>query len=236
VRVQMAECRGQMLKEQKARHALMLRKERLEAEVIRLRGLQAGEAGSRRAQARPSLCPACVCPLCCLRGVCQLPTSGSLTGRCVVQEAIARDASGRNRELEEELQQQRSRVEALEQQLLGLGHQPCTEQQGAASSSSGGAARQDGGDRADGGKSNGPRAGIPKIPKIKGGEGARAEAESAAAAASQAADNAPRQSVIGKLARLSVPTLKRRADGSWGEGEESGAKRQRAGGGAWGAA
>ena len=55
--VQMAECRGQMLKEQKARHALMLRKERLEAEVIRLRGLQAGEAGSRQAQAYASLFP-----------------------------------------------------------------------------------------------------------------------------------------------------------------------------------
>ena len=49
--------RGQMLKEQKARHALMLRKERLEAEVIRLRGLQAGEAGSRQAQAYASLFP-----------------------------------------------------------------------------------------------------------------------------------------------------------------------------------
>ena len=61
VHVQMAECRGQMLKEQKARHALMLRKERLEAEVIRLRGLQAGEAASRRAQARVSLPPSFAC-------------------------------------------------------------------------------------------------------------------------------------------------------------------------------
>jgi hypothetical protein len=61
VSVQMAECRGQMLKEQKARHALMLRKERLEAEVIRLRGLQAGEAGSRRAQEYASLFPTCIC-------------------------------------------------------------------------------------------------------------------------------------------------------------------------------
>lgn len=58
--VQMAECRGQMLKEQKARHALMLRKERLEAEVIRLRGLQAGEAGTRQAQAFASLFPTCI--------------------------------------------------------------------------------------------------------------------------------------------------------------------------------
>jgi len=48
----MAECRGQLLKEQKARHALMLRKERLEGEVIRLRGLQECEARSRRAQVR----------------------------------------------------------------------------------------------------------------------------------------------------------------------------------------
>jgi hypothetical protein len=48
--LQMAECRGQMLKEQKARHALMLRKERLEAEVIRLRSLHEGEVRSRRAQ------------------------------------------------------------------------------------------------------------------------------------------------------------------------------------------
>ena len=39
-----------MLKEQKARHALMLRKERLEAEVIRLRSLHEGEVRSRRAQ------------------------------------------------------------------------------------------------------------------------------------------------------------------------------------------
>ena len=41
-----------MLKEQKARHALMLRKERLEAEVIRLRSLHEGEVRSRRAQVR----------------------------------------------------------------------------------------------------------------------------------------------------------------------------------------
>lgn len=34
--VQVAECRGQLLKEQKGRYALMLRKERLEAEVVRL--------------------------------------------------------------------------------------------------------------------------------------------------------------------------------------------------------
>ena len=47
---QMAECRGQLLKEQKARHALMLRKERLEAEVIRLHGLHEGEARARRTQ------------------------------------------------------------------------------------------------------------------------------------------------------------------------------------------
>jgi hypothetical protein len=54
----MAECRGQMLKEQKARHALMLRKERLEAEVIRLRSLHEGEVRSRRAQV-------CVCVCVC---------------------------------------------------------------------------------------------------------------------------------------------------------------------------
>ncbi len=156
-----------------------------------------------------------------------------------VQEAIARDALGRNRELEEELQQQRSKVEALKQQLLGLGHAPCTEQhaqQGGASSSSSGAARQDDGDGAHGVKSNGWPGSIPRIPKIKGGGGARAEAESAAAAASLAAAHAPRESVIGKLARISVPTLKRRVDGSWGEGEDGGGKRQRAGGGAGGAA
>jgi hypothetical protein len=164
-----------------------------------------------------------------------------IDGMLCVQEAIAREALGRNRELEEELQQQRSKVEALEQQLLGLGHAPCTEQhaqQGGASSSSSGAARQDDGDRdqAHGAKSNGRPGSIPRIPKIKGGGGARAEAESAAAAASLAAAHAPRESVIGKLARISVPTLKRRADGSWGEGEDGGGKRQRAGGGAGGTA
>eukprot|EP00960_Hanusia_phi_P041756 755143-Hanusia_phi.AAC.2 len=47
---QMSECRGKLLKEQKARHALMLRKERLEAEVIRLRCAIEADGRSRRAQ------------------------------------------------------------------------------------------------------------------------------------------------------------------------------------------
>ena len=46
----MSECRGKLLKEQKARHALMLRKERLEAEVIRLRCTIEADGRSRRAQ------------------------------------------------------------------------------------------------------------------------------------------------------------------------------------------
>ena len=148
----------------------------------------------------------------------------------MVQEAVARDFMGRNKKLEEDLWQQRSKAEALEQQLLGLGHAPCSalEAQAGGVSSTGAARRDEDGDSKGGGRLGG-QGGMPRIPKIRGSEGARAEALSSAAAAAAAAAESPRESVIGKLARVSVPNLKRRADGSWGEGDDAGAKRQRGG-------
>ena len=146
----------------------------------------------------------------------------------VEQEAMARDAISRSTDLEKEVEQRRAQMQALEQQLLALGHTPCTslDKQGAQSGAA--ARRQDQGGGPDG-KDKASARGVPKIPRLKGGGGATAEAVSVAAAAAAAAAKAPSESLIGKLARLSVPTLKRRADGTWGEGEEGGcgAKRLR---------
>ena len=192
---QMAEGRAQLLKEQKARHALMLRKERLEAEVIRQRGLHEGEMNARR-----------------------------------MQEALARDAIGRNQVLEQEMQQQRETIAALQQQLEGLGHaaktnvQSSSAEQGAGIDASdfGGAGRVESDWRGAGGTPS-------SLNKVGGG--AAAQAAVAAKTAMARASGAPRESVIGRLARLSVPNWKRRADGSWGEGEGRLAKQSRSNGG-----
>lgn len=192
---QMAEGRAQLLKEQKARHALMLRKERLEAEVIRQRGLHEGEMNARR-----------------------------------MQEALARDALGRNQVLEQEMQQQRETIAALQQQLEGLGHAAKTNvhlssaEQGAGIDASdfGGAGRVESDWRGAGGTPS-------SLNKVGGG--AAAQAAVAAKTAMAGVSGAPRESVIGRLARLSVPNWKRRADGSWGEGEGRLAKQSRSNGG-----
>ena len=196
---QMAEGRAQLLKEQKARHALMLRKERLEAEVIRQRGLHEGEMNARR-----------------------------------MQEALARDAIGQNQVLEQEMQQQRETIAALQQQLEGLGHaaktnvlhnvQSSSAEQGAGidASDCGGAGRVESDWRGAGGTPS-------SLNKVGGG--ATAQAAVAAKTAMAGVSGAPRESVIGRLARLSVPNWKRRADGSWGEGEGRLAKQSRSNGG-----
>jgi hypothetical protein len=133
---------------------------------------------------------------------------------------MARDAMARSKELEEDAQRNRAKMQALERQLLALGHAPCTEieEQGSA----GGASRRRdpvGNDDKD----HASMRSMPEVPRLRGGGGATAEAMSAAARASAAAAKAPTESAVGKLARLSVPTLKRRADGTWGEGEDAGA-------------
>ena len=189
---QMAEGRAQLLKEQKARHALMLRKERLEAEVIRQRGLHEGEMNARR-----------------------------------MQEALARDAIGRNQVLEEEMQQQRETVAALQQQLEGLGHAAKTNVQSSSAEQGAGIdASVCGGASSDWRGADGTPSSLNKV-----GGGAMAQAAVAAKTAMARASGAPRESVIGRLARLSVPNWKRRADGSWGEGEGRLAKQSRSNGG-----
>jgi len=140
----------------------------------------------------------------------------------------------RSRDLEEEVKQQRAKMEALENQLHLLGHAPCTvrEGKGEEAGSKSAARRYD-----ENSRETGSAGLLPKIPKIREGGGARAEAASIAAASLAAALDAPTESVIGKLARLSVPNLKRRVDGTWGEGEEgSSAKRLRTTGGGGGGA
>ena len=189
---QMAEGRAQLLKEQKARHALMLRKERLEAEVIRQRGLHEGEMNARR-----------------------------------MQEALARDAIGRNQVLEEEMQQQRETVAALQQQLEGLGHAAKTNVQSSSAEQGAGIdASVCGGASSDWRGADGTPSSLNKV-----GGGAMAQAAVAAKTAMAGVSGAPRESVIGRLARLSVPNWKRRADGSWGEGEGRLAKQSRSNGG-----
>jgi len=86
---QVAECRGLLLKEHKGRHALMLRRERLEAEVVRLR-----------------------CELDIAKGA----------GRAMdgLEE--------RRRRAEADLSRERAARERLEQQVMMLGHLPCTEE------------------------------------------------------------------------------------------------------------
>jgi len=134
---------------------------------------------------------------------------------------MARDAISRSTDLEHEVEQRRAQMQALEQQLLALGHTPCTSLDEQGAPSGGAARRQDPGGGTGAKDKAAPRAsGVPKIPRLKEGGGATAEAVSAAAAAAAAAAKAPSESLIGKLARLSVPTLKRRKDGMWAEGEE----------------
>ena len=189
---QMAEGRAQLLKEQKARHALMLRKERLEAEVIRQRGLHEGEMNARR-----------------------------------MQEALARDALGRNQVLEQEMQQQRETIAALQQQLEGLGHAAKTNVQSSSAEQGAGIdASVCGGASSDWRGADGTPSSLNKV-----GGGAMAQAAVAAKTAMAGVSGAPRESVIGRLARLSVPNWKRRADGSWGEGEGRLAKQSRSNGG-----
>lgn len=146
--------------------------------------------------------------------------------------AVARDATCRTRELEEEVQRQRATIEALERQVVGLGHAPATETEQARSGSA--EVNNTHSNRTPDRDSS-----ATKIHKIKGGGGARAVAQHVALGAGAdlggMASSKPRESLIGKLARLSVPNWKRRADGSWGEGEKTPAKRQRVvGGGALG--
>lgn len=140
---------------------------------------------------------------------------------------MARDAITRSKELEEDAQQNRAKVQAMEQQLLALGHPPCTDleehQQGKAASAS---RRHD--HVGNAGALHDSARSLPKVPRLGGGGGATAEAVSrvaGAASASAAAAQGPRESVLGKLASLSAPSLKRRADGTWGEGDDVGGKR-----------
>ena len=176
-----------------------------------------------------------------------IPTHVLPGALCIyAQEMAAQEASMRNQELQGQLQQQAAKTEALERQLMRLQqHAPCGERDVRAGASRGLGGGGDGGgecaDGADGswsdtrqGSASGASAASHEPSSIPGGR-ARAEAAPAGARGHESAPSAIGS--IARLAMLSVPNMKRRADGSWAESEEgAGVKRLRRPGGVEGGA